>query len=32
VFVGPEPLKEMMRQFEKEIGPKLEAAFPPQKK
>jgi len=32
VFTGPEPLKEMMRQFEKEIGPKLLAAFPPQKK
>lgn len=32
VFVGPEPLKEMIRQFEKEIGPKLEAAFPPQQK
>jgi tripartite-type tricarboxylate transporter receptor subunit TctC len=32
VFVGPEPLKEMMRQFEKEIGPKLVAAFPPAKK
>ena len=32
VFVGPEPLKEMMRQFEKDIGPKLVAAFPPEKK
>jgi tripartite-type tricarboxylate transporter receptor subunit TctC len=32
VFVGPGPLKEMMRQFETEIGPKLVAAFPPQKK
>ena len=32
VFTGPGPLKEMMRQFETEIGPKLLAAFPPQKK
>jgi len=27
-FTGPEPLKESMRNFEKNIGPKLEAAFP----
>jgi tripartite-type tricarboxylate transporter receptor subunit TctC len=32
VFVGPEPLKQMMRQFDKEIGPKLVAAFPPEAK
>jgi tripartite-type tricarboxylate transporter receptor subunit TctC len=31
VFVGPEPLKQMMKQFETEIGPKLEAAFPVKK-
>ncbi len=28
VFVGPEALRENMRNFEKSIGPKLEAAFP----
>lgn len=28
VFTGPETLKESMRNFEKNIGPKLEAAFP----
>jgi tripartite-type tricarboxylate transporter receptor subunit TctC len=28
VFVGPEALRESMRNFEKNIGPKLEAAFP----
>ena len=27
-FTGPEPLKESMRSFEKDIGPKLEASFP----
>jgi tripartite-type tricarboxylate transporter receptor subunit TctC len=28
VFTGPEALRESMRDFEKDIGPKLEAAFP----
>lgn len=28
VFTGPEALRESMRDFEKNIGPKLEAAFP----
>jgi len=28
MFTGPEALKESMRNFEKNIGPKLEAAFP----
>lgn len=28
VFTGPEALKESMKNFEKNIGPKLEAAFP----
>ncbi len=28
VFTGPEALKESMRNFEKNIGPKLESAFP----
>jgi tripartite-type tricarboxylate transporter receptor subunit TctC len=31
VFTGPEALKESMRNFEKNIGPKLVAAFPPAK-
>lgn len=31
VFTRPEALKESMRNFEKNIGPKLEAAFPPTK-
>ena len=28
LFPGPEALRESMRNFEKNIGPKLEAAFP----
>jgi tripartite-type tricarboxylate transporter receptor subunit TctC len=28
IFTGPEALKESMRSFEKNIGPKLEASFP----
>ena len=32
VFTGPEALRESMRNFEKNIGPKLVAAFPPDKK
>ncbi len=28
VFLGPEALRASMRNFEKNIGPKLEAAFP----
>ncbi len=31
VFTGPEALKESMQNFEKNIGPKLVAAFPPAK-
>lgn len=32
VFLGPDGLKKMAKAFETEIGPKLEAAFPPPKK
>jgi len=32
VFLGPNGLKAMAKTFETEIGPKLEAAFPPPKK
>lgn len=32
VFTGPEGLRRMAKEFEGEIGPKLEAAFPPPKK
>ncbi len=32
VFLGPEGLKAMAKTFETEIGPKLVAAFPPEKK
>jgi tripartite-type tricarboxylate transporter receptor subunit TctC len=31
VFLGPEGLRQMAKQFETEIGPKLEAAFPVKK-
>ena len=28
VFTGPDAIRESMRSFEKNVGPKLEASFP----
>ena len=32
VFTGPEKLKESIRYMEREVGPKMQAAFPPEPK